>query len=278
MPTESRGQKVVLNKGENMNLKKSFSGNFGYEKIITKENSPLKYTELDMLKLREGESYTINELNKEFVLVVYYGTCTVKGDNFNFDSVGKRKSVFEGLGECVYVGKDTAFTVTAKTEVKICVAKAPAEKYFEPQYIAEENIKTKSLGKGAYVREAAFNFDAEPKANLLYIGEFWVEDGKWASFPPHKHDEDNMPTEGFLDEVYYFEFDKPSGFGVQMVYSKDGEINEAYKVQNGDFVEIPKGYHPFVTAPNYKNYCLWIMAGKDRGIFCTTDPEHKWML
>ena len=63
-----------------MNLKKSFSGNFGYEKIITKENSPLKYTEIDMLKLREGESYTINELNKEFVLVVYYGTCAVKGD------------------------------------------------------------------------------------------------------------------------------------------------------------------------------------------------------
>lgn len=262
-----------------MNLKKSYVEKYGYEKVITKENGSLCYTEIDMIKLADGQSVTVDEKGKEFVLVVYYGSCKVSGEGFSFDKVGKRKSVFEGLGECVYVGKDTPFTVTGVGgDVKICVAKAPAEKYFEPQYIKEENIKTKSLGKGAYVRDAAFNFDAECKANLLYIGEFWVEDGKWASFPPHKHDEDNMPIEGFLDEVYYFEFDKPTGFGVQMVYSKDGEINEAYKVKNGDFVEIPKGYHPFVTAPNYKNYCLWIMAGKNRGIFCTTDEEHKWML
>lgn len=83
--------------------------------------------------------------------------------------------------------------------------------------------------------------------------------------------------EGFLDGIYYFEFDKPQGFGVQMVYSKEGDINEAYKVKTGDFVEIPKGYHPFSVAPNYKNYCLWIMAGKNRGIFCTTEDCHKWI-
>ena len=262
-----------------MNLKKSYTEKYGYEKVIEKETSPLKYTEIDMLKLSDGQSYTIDEKGKEFVLVVYYGSCKVSGKDFCFEKVGKRKTVFDGLGECVYVGKDTPFTVTGVGgDVKICVAKAPAEKYFAPQFVKEEDIKTKSLGKGSYVREAAFNFDGEKQANLLYIGEFWVEDGKWASFPPHKHDEDNMPTEGFLDEVYYFEFDKPTGFGVQMVYSKDGEINEAYKVKNGDFVEIPKGYHPFVVAPNYKNYCLWIMAGKDRGIFCTTEDDHKWML
>lgn len=93
-----------------------------------------------------------------------------------------------------------------------------------------------------------------------------------------EHDVDQMPTEGKLEEIYYYEFDKESGFGVQMVYSNDGKIDETYRVKNGDFVEIPKGYHPFVTAPNYTNYCLWIMAGKDRGIFCTTDEQQKWML
>lgn len=262
-----------------MNLKKSYTEKYGYEKVIEKSSSPLMYTEIDMLKLAKGESYQVEETGKEFVLIVCYGTCKVSGKDFCFEKVGKRKTVFDGLGECVYVGKDTAFTVTSVDgDVKICVAKAPAEKYYEPQYISEQDIKTKTLGAGSYVREAAFNFDADKKANLLYIGEFWVENGKWASFPPHKHDEDNMPVEGLLDEVYYYEFDKPSGFGVQMVYSKDGEINEAYKVKNGDFVEIPKGYHPFVVAPKYKNYCLWIMAGKDRGIFCTTEEAHKWML
>ena len=200
------------------------------------------------------------------------------GSDFRFENVGKRKTVFDGAGEAVYVGKDEKFTVTAVGgDAKVCVAKAPATKKIKAQAMRTEDIKIKELGKGAYTRTAAFNVAENAEANLLYIGEFWVEDGKWASFPPHKHDIEDMPNEGFLDEIYYFEFDKPQGFGVQMVYSKEGDLNEAYKVKTGDFVEIPKGYHPFSVAPGYKNYCLWIMTGKNRGIFCTTEEEHKWM-
>ena len=133
------------------------------------------------------------------------------------------------------------------------------------------------MKKDSFLRTAAFNLAENAEANLLYIGEFWVENGKWASFPPHKHDVDDMPAEGFLDEIYYYEFDRPQGFGVQMVYSADKDPDKAYKVMSGDFVEIPKGYHPFSVAPGYKNYCLWIMAGKHRGIFCTTEEKHKWI-
>jgi len=260
-----------------MNLRKSYVEKYGYERVITDRNSPLAFTELDFLKLADGQSYTISEKCKEFALVILYGKCKVAGDCFGFNA-GKRKNVFDGVAEIVYVGKDTEFTVTGVGgDVKIVVAKAPAEKYFKPQYVKAEDVLTKSLGKGAYTRTAAFNLSEKIDANLLYIGEFWVEDGNWASYPPHKHDLDNMPTEGFLDEIYYFEFDKPQGFGVQMVYSKEGDINEAYKVTTGDMVEVPKGYHPFSVAPGYKNYCLWIMAGKNRGIFCTQEESHTWM-
>ena len=220
----------------------------------------------------------MEEKGKEFALIVLYGKCSVVGKDFAFDSVGARDSVFDGPGEAVYVGKDTEFTVTGKGgDVKIAVCKAPAEKYFAPQYVPVADIKTKDLGKGAFSRKAAFNLPETVDANLLYIGEFWVEDGNWASYPPHKHDVDNMPVEGFLDEIYYFEFDKPQGFGFQAVYSKEGDINEVYNVKSGDLVEVPKGYHPFTVAPGYKNYCLWIMAGKNRGIFCTAEEEHKWV-
>lgn len=261
-----------------MNLKKSYVEKYGYERVITDRNSVLTYAEADVLKLRDGTEYSFNEKGKEFALVVLYGTMTVTGKDFVFEKVGKRKSVFDGVGECVYVGKDEEFTVKAVGgDVKICIAKAPADKYFKPAVVRTADIKVKDLGKGAYARVAAFNLPETIDANLLYIGEFWVNDGNWASFPPHKHDVDDMPYEGFLDEIYYFEFDKPQGFGVQMVYSKEGDVNEAYKVKTGDFVEIPKGYHPFSVAPNYKNYCLWIMAGKNRGIFCTTEEDHKWM-
>jgi 5-deoxy-glucuronate isomerase len=262
-----------------MNLKKTYVEKYGYERVITDRNSTLTYTELDFLKLADGQSYTITEKGKEFALIVIYGTCSVKGDNFEFASVGKRKDAFSGPAEVVYVGKDAEFTVTGKGgDVKIAVAKAPADKYFEPRFVSTEEIITKDLGKGAFTRTASFILPETVNANLLYIGEFWVEDGNWASFPPHKHDLDNMPTEGFLDEIYYFEFDKPQGFGVQMVYSKEGDVNEAYRVKTGEMVEVPKGYHPFSVAPGYKNYCLWIMAGKNRGIFCTMEEEHKWIV
>ncbi len=260
-----------------MNLKKSYKEQYGYTRVVTDRNSPLTYAELDFLFLADGQSYTVTELGKEFTLMVLYGTCSVKGADFAFESVGKRKNPFDGVAEAVYMGKDTEFTVTGKGgDVKIAVCKAPADKYYKPAYVPTEQIATKSLGKGAYTRTAAFNLTEKVEANLLYIGEFWVEDGNWASFPPHKHDVDNMPTEGFLDEIYYFEFDKPQGFGFQAVYSKEGDIDEVYKVKSGDLVEVPKGYHPFTVAPGYKNYCLWIMAGKNRGIFCTSEEDHKW--
>ena len=261
-----------------MNLKKSYVEKYGYERVTTDRNSPLCYTELDFLKLADGQSYTIDEKGKEFALIILYGKCSVKGENFAFDSVGSRENVFDGPAEAVYVGKDTSFTVTGKgADVKIAVCKAPADKYFAPAYVPVADIKTKDLGKGSFARKAAFNLPETVGANLLYIGEFWVEDGGWASYPPHKHDIDNMPVEGFLDEIYYFEFDKPQGFGIQKVYTMEGDVDETYTVKSGDFVEIPRGYHPFHSAPGYKNYMLWIMAGPVRGFYMTTEEEHAWL-
>ena len=261
-----------------MNLKKSYVEKYGYERVVTDRNSALVYAETDMLKLADGQSYQVDELGKEFVLVVLYGKCEVKGEGFTF-SVGKRTNVFEGAAETAYIGKDTPFTVTAKEgDVKIAVCKAPAEKYYKPYQIKAEDVVIKTFGKGSFVRDVAFTFPESGEANHLYIGEFWVEDGKWGSYPPHKHDVDNLPTEGALDEIYYYEFDKPQGFGFQAVYTSENDINEVYKVQNGDMVVIPKGYHPFTVAPGYKNYCLWIMAGKKRGLLSSSEECHKWIV
>lgn len=261
-----------------MNLKKSYAEKYGYERVITDRNSILTFEEIDMLKLAAGKSFTVSEPGKEFALIVLSGTCMVQGKEFSFEKVGKRKTPFDGVAEGAYVGKDTPFTVTAVGgDVRICLAKAPAVRSGKPYRIAAEEVRTKILGKGPFRRLAAFNLDESRGAELLYIGEFWAGDGNWASFPPHKHDVDDMPAEGALDEVYYFEFDKPQGFGFQAVYSWEGDVEEAYCVRTGDFVEIPKGYHPCAVAPGYKCYCLWIMAGRNRGLFSSVQEEHKWI-
>lgn len=195
-----------------MGLKKSYTEKYGYERVITARNSVLTFEEIDMLKLAKGKSFSVSETDKEFALIVLGGTCTVKGGTFCFEKVGKRESPFDGVAEGVYIGKDTPFNVTAVGgDVRICVAKSHAEKAIEPYRIEESEVRTKMLGKGPFERFAAFNLDEGRAAQRLYIGEFWVEDGNWASFPPHKHDVDDMPVEGALDEIYYFEFDKPQG-------------------------------------------------------------------
>ena len=178
-----------------MNLKKTYVEKYGYERVVTDRNSPLTYLELDFLKLADGQTHTFTEVGKEFSLIVLYGKCEVKGEGFHFPEVGKRENVFDGPAEAVYVGKDTKFTVTGKGgDVKIAVCKAPAVNAYPAAYVPVSEIKTKDLGKGSFTRTAAFNLPETVQANLLYIGEFWVSDGNWASFPPHKHDLDNMPT------------------------------------------------------------------------------------
>ena len=48
-------------------------------------------------------------------------------------------------------------------------------------------------------------------------------------------------------------------------------------MQSNDAVEVPRGYHPYVCAPGYYGYMLWLMAGEKRGFYRRTAPEHAWI-
>ena len=115
------------------------------------------------------------------------------------------------------------------------------------------------------------------REKILTIGEAYCPEGNWAGFPPHKHDVDNMPQEGVLEEIYYFLFQPEQGFAIQKLYTKDGEIDETYTVKQDDLVEFPKGYHTTVGAPGYNTYFLWLMAGEHQGFFRSNDPDHDWV-
>ena len=260
-----------------MSYKKTWKMENGCEAVITKENSSLDLIEIDMLNLKAGESKEYDETDKEFSLIILGGNCTVLGEGFNYQNIGKRKNVFDGAATAVYIPRNKKFQITADTDVKIAVCKSPSDIDAEPVLVKPEDVIIKHLGKDGWQRDAHFIIDERLKAKHFYIGEAFVASGMWASYPPHKHDEDNMPTEGILEEIYYYEFDRESGFGIQKVYSKEGDIDETYTVKTGDFVEIPKGYHPFCCAPGYNSYYLWIMAGKNRGFFMTTEECHKWL-
>lgn len=261
-----------------MNLKKTWDKEYGKSEVITWDNSDLDLIEIDMVRLHSGDSKRYNDENTEYGIVILGGKCNISGDGFEYNEIGKRKNVFDGAATSVYIPSGKEFIITATSgDCTLAVSKCPGEIEYEPVLINPEDVIIKDLGKPGWERQAHFVLDERVKANYIYIGEAFVQGGQWASYPPHKHDDDNMPTEGVLEEVYYYEFDKPQGFGIQKVYTKEKDVDETYTVKDGDFVHIHRGYHPFCCAPGYTNYYLWIMAGKNRGFFMTTEECHKWL-
>ena len=111
-------------------------------------------------------------------------------------------------------------------------------------------------------------------AQRLLVGETFNEPGQWSSFPPHKHD--GTDGEPALEEVYYYRFDKPDGFGFQGLYTSDGD-ERAVLLRHGAIVGIPGGYHPVCAAPGYRLYYLWALVGNERKLAMHEDPAHVWL-
>lgn len=257
--------------------KRSWNKKFGTSEMFKAEDSFCQKVEMDMLRLAVGSKKSYREADKEYALLILGGTCNVSGEGFEFKNAGKRKDVFDGPATCVYVPANTPFVIEAVTEVQIAVSKSPSTADYKPAIVNPEDVVIKNLGKPGWEREAHFILDERVDATMLYIGEAYVKGGQWSSYPPHKHDDDNMPTEAQTEEIYYYEFKEPQGFGIQKVYTLEEDVDETYTVKSGDFVEIPRGYHPYHSAPGYDSYYLWIMAGEDRGFFMTTDEDHAWL-
>ena len=107
-------------------------------------------------------------------------------------------------------------------------------------------------------------------ADRLLLCEVFTPGGNWSSYPPHKHDTDDPPREVDLEEIYYFRYADPNGYGFHRVYNK--RRDETVRVADGDVVAVRDGYHPFVTAFGYDAYYLNVLAGTRRSMAASDDP------
>ena len=261
-----------------MSFKKAYNGEKGYTPICKIGECSLKKLEFGIIRLDAGETVDYNTEDKETAFIVLEGHCDVIYEGGKFENVGNRSSVFENRrAECFYMPKCMTLTVKALDALKIAVCATPISEKTEPQVLREERVSVKLLGRVPFQRETSFLIDGTTNAKILTVGEAYTTEGNWAGFPPHKHDEDNMPAECIAEEIYYFLFEPKQGFAVQCLYTTDGEIDEAYRVKNDELVEFPRGYHSTVSTPGYKTYFLWLMAGDYQGFNRSNDPEHDWI-
>ena len=140
-------------------LKRNWNKKFGKSQIFTKDDSFCQNVEIDMVKLSDGQTKPYCEADKEFALVILSGKCTVEGNGFNYENIGERETVFDGNATCVYVPRNTEFTITGAGEVSIAVSKCPSVNDHKPVLIKPEDVIAKEMGNTGWQRHAMFMLD-----------------------------------------------------------------------------------------------------------------------
>ena len=198
----------------------------------------------------------------------------------DFDSgvLGERADVFSGLPWSVYVPPRNEVLVAAEEDCEIAICSAPATGKFPPRVIPPADVETLTRGKGTNTRHVRNILSETAAAESLLVVEVITPSGHWSSYPPHKHDRDDLPRESLLEETYYHRFSPPQGFALQRVYTDDRELDETMAVGDRDVVLVPRGYHPVGAAHGYDLYYLNVMAGPKRTWRFHNDPAHEWLM
>lgn len=203
---------------------------------VTNEKTPLKYVGFKVVDLEPGAIYTEDLTKTECCIVALTGKITVSDNEATFENIGTREDVFEKKPtDSVYVSNDRTFTVEGVTNARVVLCYSPSEKQRPTRLIKAEDNGIENRGKYNNKR-LVHNIlpDSDPTANSLLVVEVFTESGNWSSYPPHKHDQDNLPYESFLEETYYHEMNPKQGFVFQRVYTDDRVIDETMAVENAD--------------------------------------------
>jgi 5-deoxy-glucuronate isomerase len=260
-----------------MNLLKKYNAKKGLSHVITKGEQGLKKSIFDLLNLDTGKSYESNTASNECAFIILSGTCSISGNNFNYKHIGGRKDVFSGKPTTVYLPANTAYKISADESLEIGICGAESTLKSKPVLIGPDDVTELNLGVSNWTRKAYFIIDQKIESENLYVGETLLKPGKWA-FPPHRHDNDNLPEEVDMEEIYHFRVKPQSGFGIQVTYTDDKSRDDAYLVRNGDTVILPDGYHPVSASPVDSLYFLWFMAGEKRYFLSRPDDNYSWVL
>ena len=237
------------------------------------------YVGFDVYRLRDGARVTCDTSGREGLAVMLSGRADLAFGDDRWTDVGSRASVFDGPPDSVYVPPGGELTVTATSETcEIALCWAPATRGVDPVMVRASEVRPFTRGSGVTLRTIHNLLMEDRPAESLLVTEVLTPGGNWSSYPPHKHDTDDLPRESLLEETYYHRTRRPEGFAMQLVYTDDRSVDEALMVRDGDVVLVPRGYHPVSAGPGYDLYYLNVMAGPHRRWVVTTDPDHRWQL
>ena len=245
---------------------------------VTPHSAGWTYVGFDLWKLAPGGIAVGSDGDREFCLVFISGKGRVHAGTLDFGTIGERLSPFEGKPWSVYVPAGMTWSVAAETDVTLAVCSAPGTGKLPARVIPPRKLTTETRGRDTNTRYVTNIIPESEKAESLLVVEVVTPGANTSSYPPHKHDQDNLPHESLLEETYYHRINPAQGFAFQRVYTDDRSLDEAIAVEDGDVTLVPRGYHPCAAIHGYDLYYLNVMAGPKRTWKFHNAPEFAWLL
>jgi len=242
-------------------------------------SNPFKLLDFNYLILADGAKFKGSTGNREFCAVLLGGKSTFTVNGQTLGNVGSRPNVFSGKPHSVYIPCGSDYTVTAHGRVEVGLVSAPSDLRTAPYVIGPDKVTTGVWGAANFTRNfhQILTLAGQPElpAQRLIVGETYTPSGNWSTFPPHRHEKEDLPREAYHEELYFFKVSPPDGFGITRYYND--EVDTGYIVRDNTILMAPKGYHTVVSAPGYMTYYLWALAGNHRIQATADDPTLSWV-
>src|SRR5208283_4793377 len=191
-------------------------GTHGLVAEVTPKSAGWGYVGFALHRLEAGESLAAETGFREVCLVLVSGKAKVSIDGEDFGAIGERMSPFEGPPWAAYVPAGGRYAVAALTPLELAVCSAPGGRGHPAKLIPPGPHPQLVRGKGSNTRLVTNIMpEDDDSADSLLVVEVITPGGNTSSYPPHKHDQDNIPAESYLEETYYHRFNPPQGYGFQ---------------------------------------------------------------
>jgi 5-deoxy-glucuronate isomerase len=243
-------------------------------------HNPCNLLGFELLVLPAGEQHTAQTGGREVLAVILGGKATFEIADRRFEKVGGRPNAYAGKPHSVYLPAGVQYKVKAEGPVQIALTSAPSDLETEPYVIPPARVTDGVWGAANFKRyfHQILTASAQPDlpARRLIVGETITPSGNWSTYPPHKHEVDDLPHEAFQEEMYFFKVNPADGFGICHYYNDQGE-EENFTVRDNTIMMAPLGFHTVVSAPGYSTYYLWFLAGEHRVQATADDPKLGWV-
>jgi len=248
--------------------------------LNTPPMNPCKLLEFGLLELGAGETFSSESGDREILAVILGGKSSFVVGKQRFEKVGGRPNVFSGKPHSVYIPAKNHFDIQAEGAVEIALTSAPSDLDVEPYVITPSQVASGAWGAANFKRyyHQILTLASQPElpAQRLIVGETFTPSGNWSTYPPHKHQVDDLPREAYHEEMYFFKVNPKEGFGICRYYTEEGE-EEYFTVRDNSLHMMARGYHTIVSAPGYTTYYLWFLAGNQRVQAVVDDPHLGWV-